>query len=404
MEKVTSVRSVSIGVWVNVGSRDELDKEHGISHFIEHMFFKGTRKRSAMEIAQEMDSLGGELNAFTTRELTTFYSKVLDDHLPRAVELLADIIHNASFLKKDIDKEKQVVMEEIRMVEDDPEDLVHDLHTQNVWKRHPLGRSILGTHQTIEGISREQIYSYIHRHYHPERTVISVAGNFQFSPLMKLLKRHFNKPAGRPLIELHRESPLFGGKVLIKKKKLEQIHLCIGLQGVSHIHKDRYAIFLLNTLLGGGISSRLFQKIREERGLAYSIYSYVASFKDVGLFNIYAGTGTATVAEVIRLILKELRKIRIHGILPKELLKTKNHLKGNLMLGMESMSSRMSRLAKDELYMGRYFGLKDILQEIDTVTPEQIHRLAREHFSKKYLSLTAMGPLSNGAIPKELTL
>jgi predicted Zn-dependent peptidase len=221
---------------------------------------------------------------------------------------------------------------------------------------------------------------------------------------MKLLKRHFNKPAGRPLIELHRESPLFGGKVLIKKKKLEQIHLCIGLQGVSHIHKDRYAIFLLNTLLGGGISSRLFQKIREERGLAYSIYSYVASFKDVGLFNIYAGTGTATVAEVIRLILKELRKIRIHGILPKELLKTKNHLKGNLMLGMESMSSRMSRLAKDELYMGRYFGLKDILQEIDTVTPEQIHRLAREHFSKKYLSLTAMGPLSNGAIPKELTL
>ncbi len=219
---------------------------------------------------------------------------------------------------------------------------------------------------------------------------------------MKLLKRYFNKPAGRPLVEPQRVSPHFGGKVFIKKKKLEQIHLCLGVQGVSHTHKDRYAIFLLNTLLGGGISSRLFQEIREKRGLAYSIYSYIASFNDVGLFNIYAGTGKATVSEVIRLILKELRKIRIHGVESKELQKTKNHLKGNLMLGMESMSSRMSRLAKDELYMGRYYGLKDILKEIDAVTVSQIHRLARDHFSKRHLCLTAMGPLSNGAIPKEL--
>jgi predicted Zn-dependent peptidase len=334
--------------------------------------------------------------------MTTFYCKVLDDHLPRAVELLSDIFHHASFLKKDIDKEKQVVMEEIRMVEDDPEDLVHDLHTQNVWKRHPLGRSILGTQATIEAISRDHLLSYIDRHYHPERVVLSVAGNFEFAPLMRLLKRYFNKPAGRPVVQRHRVSPDFGGRILVKKKRLEQVHLCLGLRGVSHIHQDRYAMYVLNTLLGGGISSRLFQEIREERGLAYSIYSYIASFNDVGLFNIYAGTGAASVSQVIRLILKELRKIRIRGVEPKELIKAKNHLKGNLMLGMESMSSRMSRLAKDELYLGRYYGLKDILREIDTVTTEQLHRLAREHFVSRHLSLTAMGPLLNGAIPTEL--
>lgn len=402
MEKVPSVRSVALGIWVNVGSRDETDSEHGISHFIEHMFFKGTPKRSAKEIAQEMDSLGGELNAFTSREVTTFYCKVLDAHLPRAVGLLSDIFHNSSFLKKDIDREKQVVMEEIRMVEDDPEDWVHDLHTQNVWKKHPLGRSILGTHDTIKAITRNQILSFIDRHYHPLRTVISVAGNFEFSAIIKLLNRHFNQPVGKPPAELKRVRPTFEGHVFVKERKLEQVHLCLGIQGLSQTHKDRFAFYLLNTLLGGGISSRLFQEIREERGLAYSIFSYVSSFNDAGLFNIYAGTAEKNVGKVIRLIIKELRKIKKDGIEAKELTKTKNHLKGNLMLGMESMNGRMSRLAKDEMNIGRFYSLKDILREIDSVTTQQIHRLALEHFTSRGLSLTTMGPISNRSLPKKL--
>ena len=402
-EKMASVKSVSIGLWVNIGSRDEEASEHGMSHFLEHMFFKGTEKRSAKEIAREIDAIGGELNAFTSRETTTFYAKVLDDHLPKAVELLSDNFHYSKFDPREIEKEKQVVIEEIKMVEDDPEDLVHDLYTKEIWKGNPLGRPILGTIETISGITRKKIIHFLKRTYDPHEIVISVAGHFDLNTLMKMLDKAFGRYTANETRLHPRIAPEITPHFQIKKRKLEQVHLCIGTQGLPQGHPDRYALYVMNTILGGSVSSRLFQEVRERRGLAYSIYSYPSSYQDGGLFTVYAGASAQNAPKVMGLILKELRKMKDKGIDVVELEKAKNHIKGSLMLSMESTSSRMSKLAKDELYFGRYFSLAEVAAEINKVSMDQVRQLAENIFNPKYLSLTALGKIDPEMLPKELS-
>lgn len=400
-ERMTSVKSVSIGIWVNVGSRDEEREEHGISHFLEHMFFKGTKHRTAQEIAREIDAIGGEINAFTSRETTTFYAKVLDEHLPKAVEVLSDNFHYSKFDQREIARERQVVSEEIKMVKDDPEDLVHDLYTEGVWTKNPLGRTILGTPESIQGISRGKILRFLKRRYHPKDIVISVAGNFTTKSLFKILDRAFGGFTAKEAERSLRESPRFKGNLTVRRRKLGQVHLCFGMRGLPQGHPDRYGLYVLNTVLGGSVSSRLFQEIRERRGLAYSIYSYLSSYEDTGLFTVYAAMSKENFPKVIRLILKEFKRVREKGLDRLEVGKAKDHIKGSIMLSMESTSTRMSKLAKEELYFGRYFSLEEILAEIEKVSGK-LQRLAEEIFHPSSYSLTAIGEVSKKNVPHEL--
>ncbi len=404
-EKMSCVQSVSIGLWVNIGSRDEEPDEHGMSHFLEHMFFKGTQKRTAKEIALEIDEIGGELNAFTSHETTTFYAKVLDEHISQAVELLSDNFHDSKFDPNEIEKERQVVIEEIKMVEDDPEDLVHDLYAKDVWKGNPLGRPILGTIDTVLGITRKKILHFLKRTYDPREIVISVAGHFNEAALMKLLRSAFGKYTADETSPHPRVPPELNPHFQVKQRKLEQIHLCLGTQGLPQNHPDRYALSVMNTILGGSVSSRLFQEIRERRGLVYSIYSHLSSYQDGGLLTVYAGTSIQNAPKVAGLILKELKKLKEKGIGRDELEKAKNHIKGGVMLNMESTSSRMSKLAKDEIYSGRHLPLKEIVGEIDKVSVTQVMDLTHVLFNAKGLSLTALGKIDPAALlPQGLTL
>jgi predicted Zn-dependent peptidase len=397
-EHIPTLKSVTIGIWVNVGSRDEQQGEEGLSHFLEHMFFKGTKRRSAAEISREIDALGGEMNAFTTRETTTFYVKVLDQQLEAALELLSDLFYRSRFDSKEVQKEKQVVLEEIRMVQDDPEDLVQELHMKHMLGEHPLGRPILGDAARIESLRRQDLLSYIRAHYDPRHTVIAVAGNFSWKRLERLLQRHFGPAHAGTGVMPHRWPPRISSGLLVQKKSLEQVHLCLGLRGVAAGHKDRYAVHALNGVLGGSVSSRLFQEVREKRGLAYSIYSFLSTYSDAGMITIYAGTRPREVQRVIELVRRELKRLRSQGVEPKDLARVKNQMKGSLMLGLESSHSRMSKLAKDELSQGCHVSLEQMAAEIDRVTLEQVHGVAREFLNPDLLSITALGPVA----PKSL--
>ncbi|MBI3602897.1 MAG: insulinase family protein [Nitrospirae bacterium] len=401
-ERIPTLKSVTVGVWVNVGSRDEGSGEEGFSHFIEHMFFKGTKARSATQISREIDALGGELNAFTGRETTTFYVKVLDQHVQPALALLSDLLHHSRFDAKEVEKEKQVVREEIRMVQDDPEDLVQDLHHAKMLKRHPLGRPILGKAATIQGLRRADILRYVNTHYHPQETVIAVAGNFDLGPLASWLETFFGSAQGSDRPRLNRWPAAVSGGVVVRRKPLEQAHLSLGLKGIALGHKDRYAAHALNAVLGGSVSSRLFQEIREKRGLAYSIYSYLSSFSDGGTLTVYAATRPREAARVVDLVCKEMRRLRVSGMDGQELERAKNQMKGSLMLSLESSHSRMSKLAKDELYQGRHQSLQEMLTEIDRVSSEQVLRLSREILDLNYLSVAALGPVSPSAFQSSL--
>ncbi len=403
-EKMTSVKSVSIGLWVNVGSRDEEPEEHGMSHFLEHMFFKGTKKRSAKDIAREIDAIGGELNAFTSRESTTFYAKVLDEHLPQAIDILSDNFHSSKFDPREIEREKQVVIEEIKMVEDDPEDFVHDLYIKDIWKGNPLARPILGTVETVSSITRQKILRFLKRTYDPCEIVISVAGRFDPSSLMTLLEESFGEYLPKKTSLHPRQAPEITPHFQIKKRKLEQVHLCIGTPGLPQGHPDRYALYVMNNVLGGGVSSRLFQEIRERRGWAYTIYSYPSSYQDGGLLTVYAGASVQNAPRVIERVIKELKKVKKKGVEALELERSKNHIKGNLMLSMESTSSRMSKLAKDELYFGRSFTFREIIREINKVSLEQVRHLCEALFDSESLSLTALGKINAKMLPKSRTL
>jgi predicted Zn-dependent peptidase len=391
-ERMPHVKSVSLGIWVEVGSRDEDGPLAGISHLIEHLFFKGTRRRTTERIAQEIDRLGGDLNAFTSRETTTFYIKVLDEHLNKAINLISDLFHHSLFDQAEIDREKQVVLQEIKTVEDDPEDLVHELHTQNIWKGSPLGRSILGSAKTVQVITRKEILSYLKQYYRPERIVIAVAGNFSPAFLMKRLNQVFGRFYTLSPVTTCREAPSLNGKFLFKKKPLSQSHICLGLKGLPLVHQDRYAVYALNALLGGSMSSRLFQQIREQQGLVYSIYSHFSGFQDTGLFTIYAATNKKVADKVLRLVIRELDRLRLDGVERGEFERTLTQMKGNVMLGLESTNSRMSRLGMDEIYFGRYFTLKETLGKIESIKRRQVHRLANELFGVHDRSLTILGP------------
>jgi predicted Zn-dependent peptidase len=397
-EHIPTLKSVTIGIWVNVGSRDERAGEEGLSHFLEHMFFKGTKRRSATQISREIDALGGEMNAFTTRETTTFYVKVLDQQLEAALELLSDLFHRSRFDSKEVHKEKQVVLEEIRMVQDDPEDLVQELHMKHVLGEHPLGRPILGAAARIEKLRRQDLLAYVRAHYDPRHTVISVAGNFSWKRLEGLLQRHFALPYAGTGIMPHRWPPELSSGLLVQKKPLEQVHLCLGLRGVAAGHKDRYAVHALNGVLGGSVSSRLFQEVREKRGLVYSIYSFLSTYSDAGMMTIYAGTRPREVQRVIELVRRELKRLRSQGVEPKDLARVKNQMKGSLMLGLESSHSRMSKLAKDELSQGCHVSLEQMAAEIDRVTVEQVSRIARELLNLDRLSITALGPIAPSSL------
>lgn len=398
-ERIPTLKSVTVGIWVNAGSRDEQPAQAGYSHFIEHMFFKGTRSRSASEISREIDGLGGEMNAFTTRETTTFYVKVLDQQLQQALELLADLFHHSCFDSKEVEKEKQVVLEEIRMVQDDPEDLVQELHTGQVLGRHPLGRSILGREDTIQSLRRPDLLGYIDAHYDPSQIVIAIAGSFDQATVERLVQRYFGKRKQvNGSLKSPRRPPDVRGGILAKKKQLEQVHLCLGLKGVAAGHRDRYAVYALNSVLGGSMSSRLFQEVREKRGLAYSIYSFLSGYSDVGTITVYAATRPKEVERVVDLVCREITRMYKHGIDRKELERAKNQMKGGLMLSLESSHSRMSKLAKDELIYGRRTSLEEMLAHIDRVTSEQVSTVGRQLFVLDHLAITALGPLSARAL------
>ena len=398
-ERIPMLKSVTVGIWVNTGSRDEQPSQAGYSHFIEHMFFKGTRSRSATEISREIDALGGEMNAFTTRETTTFYVKVLDQQLKQALDLLADLFHHSRFDPKEVEKEKQVVLEEIRMVQDDPEDLVQELHTGQVLGRHPLGRSILGREDTIRSLRRRDLMGYIDAHYDPAQIVIAIAGNFDQALLAKMVARSFGKTERRNgSAKAVRRPPEVRGGLVTKKKPLEQVHLCLGLKGVAAGHRDRYAVYALNSVLGGSMSSRLFQEVREKRGLVYSIYSFLSGYSDVGTMTVYAATRPKEVERVVDLVCREIRRISRQGIEQKELDRAKNQMKGSLMLSLESSHSRMSKLAKDELVYGMRTSLEDMLAHIDRVTTEQVYTVGRHLLDLDHLAVTGLGPLSSRAL------
>jgi len=396
MEQIRNVHSVALGIWVKVGARNEPPEKNGISHFLEHMFFKGTQKRSAKDIAIDTDSLGGDLNAFTSRESTTFYIKILDEYFDKGIELLSDIFLHSAFPENDVEKEKGIVKEEIKMVEDTPDDYIHDLFNATIWGNEGIGQPVLGRRETVKSFKREDIVGHIKRYYGTKDTVISCAGNFDGDKLLKALNHSFGSLRRGSEPEKY-PAPLFNGKVSIHGKDLSEVHLCVGVEGMPVASSDRYVLFLLNTILGAGISSRLFQEIREKRGMAYSIYSYVASYLDTGVWAVYAGTGKKKITQVIELIIKEMKELA-DNVTDAELQRAKAQLKGNLMLGLESTNSRMQNIARQEIYYGRYYSPSEILKEVDAVDLRHVKDLSKRLMSRNEFALTVLGPVNEGEI------
>jgi predicted Zn-dependent peptidase len=394
-ETMPHVRSVSIGVWLTRGSRHESDARSGIAHFVEHMLFKGTTSRSAEDIAQAIDSIGGQLDAFTSKEYAGYYIKVLDDHLPMAVDLLADVVLHPRFTDEDIEREKKVILEEIKMVEDTPDDLVHEIFTEHFWAGHPLGRPILGTPQTVEALDRDTLFEYFADAYTAPNLIVAAAGNLQHDQLRDLVLRAFSsvRPVGT---SVNGSGPAAASKVVIREKDLEQSHVCLGTGSYHQSHDDRYTSYILNTVLGGSMSSRLFQNIRERRGLAYAVFSGLSAYRDAGMLTVYAGCAAETVGEVVDLVVEEMRGMLQMPIPDAELRRAKDHLKGSLMLSLESTSSRMSHLARQDIYFDRHFTLDETLEGIECVTAEELQRVAQELFSNGNLSVTILGPSTNG--------
>ena len=390
-ETMPHVRSVTIGVWLTRGSRHETDERGGIAHFVEHMLFKGTDTRSAEDIAQAIDSIGGQLDAFTAKEYASYYIKVLDEHLPLAVDLLADIVQRPAFVAEEIEREKKVILEEIKMVEDTPDDLVHELFTQHFWEGHPLARPILGSPQTVEGLTRDTILDYFGGAYVAPNVIVSAAGNLDHARVRVLIEKAFGGLAasGERFVEA---APRVSPQVIARTKELEQSHLCLGTNSYPQSHDDRYVSYILNTVLGGSMSSRLFQNIRERRGLAYSVFSGLSAYRDAGNITIYAGCANEAVGEVIDLCVEELKSIKRDPVPESELRRAKDHLKGSLMLSLENTASRMSHLARQEIYFDRHFGLDETLAGVEAVTSEDVLRVAADLFSNGSLAATVVGP------------
>jgi predicted Zn-dependent peptidase len=393
-ETMSHVRSVSVGVWIRNGSRREVPEENGLAHFMEHMVFKGTERRSAEAIAREMDSVGGMLDAFTSKEQICFNAKVLDEHLPIAFDVIADLVLRPKFDSEDVRKERQVVLEEIKMDLDNPEYLLHEIFTRGFWPEHPLGRPILGTPETVRQFNRDALRKRFERWFAPDRLVLSAAGNVGHDKVLALVEREFGglKPAGE--LEDHAAPSTNAPIHLEAKRDLEQVHVCMGVPSVPLAHERRFAVAVMNNLLGGGMSSRLFQNIREKQGLAYAVFSELTPYSDAGMMTVYAGTAKETVGQVIDLVIKEFRDLKEALVSEEELLRAKNHLKGSLMLSLESTSARMSNLARQELYFRRFYSLDEILAGIETVTREEVQSIARQFFRSEQIAVTVLGPLN----------
>jgi len=402
-ERIPHFKSVSIGIWVNVGSRDEADREAGISHLIEHMIFKGTPNRDALQIAKEVDQVGGMSNAFTSKEFTCFHAKVMSDHLPLVADLLTDIFLNSLFDPEDLERERQVILQEIRMVEDTPDELVHVFFCQNLWPESPLGRPVMGSVETVSGISPRDISDYLSGTYAPPKIVIAGAGDLEHDAFVDLMRPAFenlSQGPGRPREAPPRSSP----GIRLYKKPLEQLHLCLGTMFPSVLDDKRFAAAILNIILGGNMSSRLFQEIREKRGLAYSVYSYLSAYLDTGLLGVYAGVDPAQTLETIRLILAELDKLR-RGLLDEaEVDAAREHLRGNIILGSESTDNRMTRLAKNEITYQRYVDFDEILDAVAKVGVDEVVSLAGEYLQPDKLALTVVGPIEDDDLPSDLLL
>jgi predicted Zn-dependent peptidase len=391
-ETMPQVRSVCVGVWLRRGSRNERAAVNGISHFIEHLVFKGTQRRNAREIALAMDSLGGQMDAFTSKEYTCFYARVLDERLPQVIDLLADIVQRPLFDPVELERERRVVLEEIRMIDDTPDDLIYDLFSTMVYGGNPLGRPIQGTLDSVSGLSRRQLKSFFQLAYRPRNMLIVSAGNVRHARVSKLVQQAFRGiKKGRKENSEPRRPRLNFGLVKCPKRELEQLHVLMGVEAVPRTADERYQLHVLNTLLGGTMSSRLFQKIREERGLAYNVYSGVSSFKDTGTLNVYVGTNPKKGAEVCKVIMQELHDLSVKGPTQQELALAKEHLKGSSMLGLESTSSRMSHLARQECYFGKQVTLAQTLKGLERVTVERVHQLARRLFEGRPVALAAVG-------------
>jgi len=399
IEQIPYVRSASLGVWVGTGSRFEYPEENGVSHFIEHMLFKGTKYRSAAQIAESIDSIGGQINAFTGKECTCYYTKTLDTHLDTAVDVLSDMYFNSLMNKKDIDMERKVILEEIGMYEDSPEELVHDIFSETVWNGDPLGFPILGTKDTLNKIDRNAIFKYMERTYTPGNTVISVAGSFNEEELLSLLKNKFGAMDGSKYSKEELNKVVFKDEVCIKQKDTEQVHMCLGFDAIENGNDDMYTLLAINNIFGGGMSSRLFQKIREKKGLVYSIYSYPSSYKKTGLFTVYAGMNSEHLDKVIDLIHKEIDLLCSKGITKDELQKSKEQLKGSYILGLEGTSSRMNSIGKSELMLGYINTQEDILAKIDAISMENVRQIIEQVFENKKYGFTAVGNVDSSFKP-----
>jgi predicted Zn-dependent peptidase len=396
-ESMPHVRSVSLGVWLTRGSRHESADRSGIAHFVEHMLFKGTGTRTAEDIAQAIDSIGGQLDAFTAKEYASYYIKVLDEHLPTAVDLLSDIVMNPNMAPEDLDKEKKVILEEIKMVEDTPDDLVHELFTQHFWEGHALGRPILGSRETVESFTTDILRQYFQTSYVAPNLIVSAAGNLEHAQVRDLIAHAFAKlPATRAAFD--DETPRVVPQVNVRSKELEQSHVCLGTSSYPQNHSDRYVSYIMNTVLGGSMSSRLFQNVREKRGLAYAVFSGLSAYRDAGNITIYAGCANEAVPEVVDLCVEELRGMKHSPVPDAELRRAKDHLKGSLMLSLENTASRMSHLARQEIYFERHFGLDETLAGVERVTAADVTRVATDLFSNGSLAATVVGPS-----PREMT-
>lgn len=400
MERIRNVRSVSLGIWVKAGSANEPEGKGGVSHFLEHMFFKGTKRRSARDIALEIDSIGGDLNAFTSKENTNYFVKVLDEHLDKGVDLLTDIFLNTKLTDEDIERERGVIIEEIRLTEDTPDDYIHDIFSASVWgSAGGLGGPVLGTKKTVRGIRKRDLSGYINKFYGVKDTVVSCAGNFEPGRLLSML----NCTLGGLRRGVTRKGPgprgpaAFSPKLSVHEKDLSEVHLCLGLQGLPQMSPDRYAFLLLNAIFGSGVSSRLFQEIREKRGLAYSVYSFISSYHNAGLWGVYAGTGRKNVQKVLKLVFGLLSGLS-GTITETDLQRAKDQLKGNVMLALESTANRMTGIARQEIYYGRHYSLREIIRSIDAVSLGKTRELAASLIKDKTPALTVLGPVGRGRL------
>jgi predicted Zn-dependent peptidase len=400
-EEMKHIRSVSIGIWLKTGSRDEDLPWNGISHFIEHMVFKGTQHRSAEEIARQVDSIGGNMDAFTAKECISFSIKVLNEHVPIALDVLSDLVLNPVFDAQDISRERGVILEEIKMDEDNPDYLVHEIFTQNFWKDHPLGRPILGTRDTVKRFDRSPVFDFYSQRFSPGNMIITAAGYLNHDRFVELVAKHFEamKPTSNGF---HSSLPKIVPKIILRNKKsLEQVQICVGVPSYPITHERRHTSYILNTLLGGGMSSRLFQNIRERQGLAYAIYSDLNPYRDTGCLSIYAGTSRESASKVVESIVSEFRKLKAEMVTEDELRRSKDQLKGSLMLSLESSNARMSNLARQEMYFDHFQDLDELIEKIEAVTADDLQSLAQEFFKTESIAVTALGNLSGLKISRD---